>query len=91
MRVLFLSCLLCFSGHVLSQSQQEVSDALDKMKSSGMFTAAQIEAAKKQLMGMDKAKYNSLLNSAKEKANDPAVQKKALEVYQKQKGKVEGN
>jgi hypothetical protein len=80
MRVLILSCLLCFSGNVLSQSQQEVSDALDKMKSSG-----------KQLMGMDKAKYNSLLNSAKEKANDPAVQKKALEVYQKQKEKVGGN
>jgi hypothetical protein len=90
MKVLLLSCLLSLSGGVMAQSQAEVSSALDKMKESGMFTPAQIELAKKQLLGMDKDKYNSLLENAKKKANDPEVKKKAMEVYQKQQSNTAG-
>lgn len=87
MKLLLISFLLCFSGLSIGQSQEEVSKALDKMKSSGMFTGDQIEAARKQLMGMDSKRYNALLNAAKKKSQDPEIQKKAMEVYQKQKAK----
>ncbi len=83
MKLLLLLGTLVISSVGFTQSKVDVVKVLDNMKKTGMFTAEQIEAAREQLLKMDDKKYNDLLNKAKAKAKDPAMQKKAMEAYKK--------
>ena len=75
--------LLSLSSFTFSQSQQDVAATLEQMKATGMFSEEQINAAKAELMKMDKKDFDSMVVKAREKSQDPAMKKKAMELIQK--------
>ena len=75
--------LLYLSSFTFSQSQQDVAATLEQMKATGMFSEEQINAAKAELMKMDKKDFDSMVVKAREKSQDPAMKKKAMELIQK--------
>ena len=75
--------LLYLSSFTFSQSQQDVAATLEQMKATGMFSEEQINAAKAELMKMDKKDFDSMVVKAREQSQDPAMKKKAMELIQK--------
>lgn len=71
---------LAFSLNSFGQTKMDVEKTLNHMRDAGIFSPQQIEAARKQLQGMSASDFKSLQKAAQEKANDPAIQKKAQEI-----------
>ena len=72
--------LISLSINSFAQTKQEISGMIDQMKSTGQFSSEQLEAAKAQLMQMDDKQYNALINTAKQKVDDPKVRAEAMKV-----------
>lgn len=72
--------VLSISSFTFSQSQQDVAATLEQMKATGMFSEEQINAAKAELMKMDKKDFDFMVTRAKEKSQDPEMKKKAMEL-----------
>jgi hypothetical protein len=75
---IFISALaLSFSFTCLAFDKSQIDSTLQQMKSTGMFSPEQIEAARRQLAGMSDQEVNKLIEDGKAKAQDPDVRNKA--------------
>ena len=85
--ILFLSLIFSFSS--FGQSKEDVNKMLDQMKAQGVFSDADLEAARSQLNSMSEKEFKTLSNNAQKAAKDPAYQQKAKEILQNRNaGKV---
>ena len=79
---------LCFA-QTGSVSKADIEKSLKQMEASGMFTPAQVQAARVQLEGMTDTQVNTLSQQAHAKASDPAVQAQAKALAEKIKNDPE--
>ena len=80
---IFISALaLSFSFTCLAFDKSQIDSTLQQMKSTGMFSPEQIEAARRQLAGMSDQEVNKLIENGKAKAKDPAVREKAKRIIE---------
>jgi hypothetical protein len=73
---------LCFA-QTGSVSKADIEKSLKQMEASGMFTPAQVKAARAQLEGMTDTQVNALTQQAHAKASDPKVQAQAKALAEK--------
>lgn len=83
LKSIFYISILSLSSLGFSQSQEDVAATLEQMKATGMFSEEQVNAAKAELMKMDKKDFDSMVVRAKEKSQDPELKKKAMEIIKK--------
>lgn len=82
MKLLVTLSLLTFSTLSFAFTKAEINKQLAEMKAKGLFDEKAIEAAQKHLNGMSDSEIKSLSNKAKQKLNDPEIQKKLKELKQ---------
>ena len=83
MKLLLVLGLMLTSTVSFAQSKADINNMLQKLKSKGMFSEKDIEAAEKQLNSMSDKDVDSLVKKGQQKLNDPEIKKKLEEYNQK--------
>lgn len=85
MKIILVMLLAIFSVSSFALTKEQIKASLDKMKTTGMFTAEQLKMAEKQLLGMDQKQIDAIVKKGQEGANDPVLKAKAQELLKKYK------
>ncbi len=68
------------SVSLFAQTKADLNKMLEQMKSQGVFTEEQIDAARAQLQNMNQQDMDKLIEAGKAQMNNPEIQKKLKEV-----------